>query len=183
MAKTKVDVGYQSTGASIAPSHNAADAVIEIARDAVHGHLNTLARLSEVFIPTSVGRILRHDMPPYGRLNLDFWNQCGLWNALKETTGLSSRSVQVTDEGETYVLEFVVPGYESSELDVLINSRGVTVQSKKPEPGRNTRTLLGAWTSFEEINPKGATATLDKGILKVMVPKSEENKASRVEIS
>jgi HSP20 family molecular chaperone IbpA len=178
MPRTKPQVESKSVGVS---PRNAADAVIEIARDSFHGHLDTVGRLSDVFIPTSLGTILRHDVPTFGRLTWGFPCPFNFRSFARQTVGMFSGSTQVTDEGDAYAASFTVPGYDISELDVLVNSHGITVQSKDSE--NDTRVTEGKWTSFEEINPEGATASLDKGMLKVVVQKREDKKAVRVQVT
>jgi HSP20 family molecular chaperone IbpA len=180
MPKTRIHAESKPVGVS--PT-NAADAVIEIARDAYHGHWNTLGRLSDVFIPTTLGSILRHEIPPYGRLNWGFPCPFNLCDLPRQALGTFTRSAQVSDEGDTYAVNFAVPGYEITDLDVLVNSHGITVKSNESDTDKSTRVVHSKWTSPEEIDPEGATASLDKGVLKVVVQKREDEKAQRVQIT
>jgi HSP20 family molecular chaperone IbpA len=178
MAKSKVQVESKSAAVS---TSNVADAVIEIARDAYHGHLDTIGRLSDVFIPTSLGTILRHDVPTFGRLTFGFPCPLDFRSFAKQASGIFSGSSQVSDEGDAYAVSFTVPGYEVSELDVLVSSNGITVKSKASD--NDNQIVLGRWTAPEDIDPSGANASLDNGILKVVVEKREDKKAVRVPIT
>lgn len=178
MPKAKVQV--ESKSARVSPS-NAADAVFEIARDAYHGHLDTIGRLSDVLIPTSLGTMLRHDVPTFGRLNFGFPCPFDFRPVAKQAIGIFSGSTQVSDEGDAYAVSFTVPGYDVSELDVLVRSSGIMVKSKASDT--ENQIVLGRWSSLEEVDPEGAAASLDNGILKVVVQKREDKKAVRVPIT
>ena len=178
MPKAKVQV--ESKSARVSPS-NAADAMFEIARDAYHGHLDTIGRFSDVLIPTSLGTMLRHDVPKFGRLNFGFPCPFDFRPATKQAIRIFSGSTDVSDEGDAYSVSFTVPGYDVSELDVLVSSSGITVKSKASDA--EDQIVLGRWSSSEDVDPEGATANLENGILKVVVPKRGDKKAVRVPIT
>jgi len=187
MNTTKIEVESNQSGATSSPPLNAADALIEIARDSLHGHLNTLGRLSEVLIPTSLGTLLRHDVPQYDGPNWDFLRlgagQCSLWNAFSPNLHSFTAPVSAVDDGDAYTLEFAVPGIDSTDINVLVSSRAVLVQGRKLSRGETKNVVYGKWTSSEELSHEGATAALDKGVLKVSVLKIEANRPHRVEIT
>jgi hypothetical protein len=187
MSKAKVDNEFVpvESAAGAAP-RNAADAIIEIARDSLHAHLNTVGRVSDVLIPTSLGTVLRHDVSALSRKpNWSFLGVCpacgcGWWNAIRQNLQGSNRPVGVKEGGDAYTVEFEAPGWDKSDLNVLLGPRSLTVEGKKTD---TKATVQWTWRSPEDISPEGASATLDMGVLRVVVYKKEENRARRVEVN
>lgn len=171
---------------SSAPANpmNAADNLIEIVRDSMHSHLNTVARIADMVIPKSLGTILRHEPPEYGA-GSQLPGFCGsLAQIVRQTVRGIGGVSKVTENPESYSVQFVVPGWKPADLEILVNARGIAVKGRRTEPSGEVKLIpLGSWSSPESLDINDAKAKADQGILEATIYKSKEAQARKIEIS
>ncbi len=90
--------------------------------------------------------------------------------------------VQMEESNETLTIRAEVPGFEAKELEVSIGPQRLTISGKRERSQEQTKgkTIYREQCSDEmlrvidlpvEVNASKATATLDKGVLELNLPK------------
>ncbi len=108
-------------------------------------------------------------------------------------TGLISIPVDLRDEGDEYVVEAEVPGYESEELDLTLSGRHLEIRAERAEDEededreyirqeRRRRAVTRSLHLPEDVDEEGVTADLENGLLTVRVPKREGGEGHEIEI-
>jgi len=108
--------------------------------------------------------------------------------------GTWSPSVDIFENKDQIVLEAELPGMNRDDFDLSIENNVITLrgerQFEKKEDSDNYHRVersYGAFTrSFtlpQTVSAEGATAEYENGVLRVTLPKREETKARRIEIS
>ncbi|TFF99116.1 MAG: Hsp20/alpha crystallin family protein, partial [Promethearchaeota archaeon] len=100
----------------------------------------------------------------------------------------------ITEEENQYIISAEVPGLEKSDLEISITDNNleikgeVTEEKKEEEEGELvrrecfTKSYYRAFTLPENIDQDGIDANLDKGILKITIPKVEPPKPVKKKI-
>jgi len=99
----------------------------------------------------------------------------------------------VTEDSENYYVRAELPGIKSSELDIQVTEEGISItgERKIPEEGNNVkyhRREREAGKFSRLINLPGkidvnkVEASMENGILKVTVPKSEAIKPRQIAV-
>jgi HSP20 family protein len=116
------------------------------------------------------------------------WGQQGLDAMGSATMGLGKMGIDLTDEGEEFVVTADVPGFEKDDVDVRvaddtlsINARrehhteqqeGTYLQSEREHRSLSERVRFPAAVREDDIS-----ATLRNGVLTIHVPKAEATEA------
>jgi len=111
-----------------------------------------------------------------------------------EVKGSSAAPVNITENENSYELEFVVPGRNKEDFTINVDKGLLTVSyEKKDQPeAKEVKSLRKEWSfqnfkrSFtvdEKINADAIEAKYENGILKVLLPKKEEVKNAPKQIS
>lgn len=102
------------------------------------------------------------------------------------TTGLAEFKTDVTDEGDHYLLEADLPGFEKKDISLDIQGDTLTVRaerhSKVEEKDQKDKVIrmersYGSYTrSFDisGVDPENIKAKYDNGVLKITLPKAEQ---------
>ena len=100
------------------------------------------------------------------------------------------------DEGDHYNIHAELPGFNKENVDVQINSDGMTIRAKKEtekeDKKKNYLHRERAYSAFErsvsfpeEVDPSKAEGKMNNGILELKIPKKEprpEAKSRKLEL-
>lgn len=103
-------------------------------------------------------------------------------------------SVDIFEDKEHLVLEADLPGMTREDFEISVESNVITLRGErkfeKKAEGENYHRVERSYGSFtrsftlpQTITAEGAVAEFENGILRVSLPKREETKARRIEIS
>ncbi|MGP7999047.1 MAG: Hsp20/alpha crystallin family protein [Streptosporangiaceae bacterium] len=99
----------------------------------------------------------------------------------------------VSETDDAHTVEVELPGVRRDQINVELSDRELVISGEIPEPeeesgqrGRRSRrtgrfefrTMLPG-----EVSPDGVSATLSDGVLSVKIPKAEEAKPRRIEVT
>lgn len=104
--------------------------------------------------------------------------------------------LDVIDEGDHYSIHAELPGFTKEQVDVQINSDGMSIRAKKEsateDKKKNYLHRERAFASYErsiafpeEVDPAKAEGKMNNGVLELKVPKKEptpEKKPRKIEI-
>ena len=85
-----------------------------------------------------------------------------------------------TENENEYKVELDVPGLDAEDISIEVSDGYLTVESKKED--ENSKRYYKYKGYFPDINAEKIEATLDKGILMLILPKREEKKTKTIEI-
>src|SRR6266480_5719825 len=108
--------------------------------------------------------------------------------------GAWSPSVDIYENKEQIVLEAELPGMNREDFDLSVENNVITLrgerQFEKKDESDNYHRVERSYGSFtrsftlpQTVSAEGATAEYSNGVLRVTLPKREETKARRIEIS
>lgn len=110
------------------------------------------------------------------------------------TTELAQFRTDVTDEGDYYLMEADLPGFEKKDINLDIQGDTLTIRAerhakheqkdKQDKVVRMERSYGSYSRSFDisGINPDKIKAKYDNGVLRLTLPKVEQTKGRRLEI-
>jgi len=100
--------------------------------------------------------------------------------------------MNLRETADHYTLEAEVPGLRMDEVEITCSGRELSLRGERKEEGDPEDSYVrrerptGAFTRTvslpAEVNADKVTATLEDGILKITVPKSEPAKPRRIEV-
>lgn len=105
---------------------------------------------------------------------------------------LSCPAAELSENGKQYDVQVALPGFDAKDVEVTATSNEVVVHAKtehekKSEEGKVVWTEFGSNEVYRRVTLPGPavvdriTAKLDKGVLKVSVPKQEPVAEPRIE--
>lgn len=108
-------------------------------------------------------------------------------------SGWSPR-VDIYEDKERLILEAELPGMTGDNFDISVENNVITLKGErkfeKKTEGDNYHRVERSYGSFtrsftlpQSVTAEGATADFDNGVLKVSLPKREETKARKIEIT
>jgi len=98
----------------------------------------------------------------------------------------------VSETDDAYTVEVELPGITKNQINVELSDRELVISGEIPEPAaegeRRRRSRRTGRFEFRtvlpgEVNPDGVSANLSDGVLSVKIPKAEEAKPRRIEIT
>ena len=103
-------------------------------------------------------------------------------------------AMDLTEEGDQYVLRADLPGVEQKDVGVEVEDRVLTVSGERhtesEKKGDGYRRFERASGSFsrsltlpEGVDPDSVQASFENGVLEVRIPKPAERKPRRIEVS
>jgi HSP20 family protein len=101
--------------------------------------------------------------------------------------------VDIFEDKENLVLEAELPGMNREDFDLSIENNVITLSGERKFENktegenyhrveRNYGSFTRAFTLPQTVNPEGAQAEYNNGVLRVSLPKREETKARKIEI-
>lgn len=108
--------------------------------------------------------------------------------------GAWAPSVDIYENKDQIVLEAELPGMNQDDFDLSIENNVITLRGErkfeKTEESDNYHRVERSYGSFtrsftlpQTVSPEGATAEYSNGVLRVTLPKREETKARRIQVS
>jgi HSP20 family protein len=126
------------------------------------------------------------------RLFRESYNDAGRDDSL--TTSSFAPAVDVYEDEHQVSLKIEVPGIDEKDIDVRVENNTLTVHGErkieKEEKEENYRRVERQYGSFtrtftlpQTVSTENVTATYDKGVLKITLPKKAEAKPKQIKIS
>ncbi len=108
--------------------------------------------------------------------------------------GAWSPSVDIYEDQEKLFVEAELPGMNRDDFELSVENNVLTLKGErkfeKKTEGDNYHRVERSYGSFtrqftlpQTVTAEGATADFDNGVLRVVLPKREETKARKIEIS
>ncbi len=102
--------------------------------------------------------------------------------------------VDIYEDKDKLILEADLPGMNRDDFDISVENNVVTLKGErkfeKKVEGNNYHRVERSYGSFsrsftlpQTVTAEGATAEFDNGILRISLPKREETKARKIEIT
>ncbi|MBR6984713.1 MAG: Hsp20/alpha crystallin family protein [Ruminococcus sp.] len=138
-----------------------------------------------------------YGLSPFGRNGFDLFNFINdLDKQFSDTMPVNSCRTDIRDEGDKYVMESELPGFEKEDIKLDINGSYLVIsaqhentEEKKEDSGKYIRRerIFGSYQrSFDisDVDAEGISAEYKNGILIIDLPKKkpEEPLAKRLEI-
>lgn len=141
-----------------------------------------------------VVRRTRSPLTEMGRLQREMESLFGTLGGLPATQDLWSPSVDVEETPDHLVFRAELPGMSREDIEIEMEDGVLTIQGEKKEEEReeNAQGLLyeRRWGTFTRrftlpraVDPNGITANYANGILTIRVPKAEEAKGRKIQIT
>ena len=99
----------------------------------------------------------------------------------------------IREQEHAYILEFAVPGLQKADFAIELNDRVLHIRIRKPEPQSEPVNVLvrefgpvqldRKYQLGETIDPEKIAATLEAGILTIVLPKVEKPIPRKIEVS
>ncbi|WP_294753312.1 Hsp20/alpha crystallin family protein [uncultured Ruminococcus sp.] len=140
-----------------------------------------------------------YGLTPFGGTGFDLWNAFSDFDKsfFGSNMPMNNCRTDIRDDGDKYVMESELPGFEKEDIKLDINGSQLTIAAEhstnndeKDEKGnyiRRERTFGSYKRSFDigDINTDAITAEYKNGILTIELPKkaSEAPVARRLEIN
>ena len=116
--------------------------------------------------------------------NREDFMAAGAWNP----------SVDIFEDKDRLILEAELPGMKREDFDISVENNVLTLRGErkfeKKAEGDNYHRVERSYGSFtrsftlpQTVSAEGATADFDNGVLRVSLPKREETKARKIEIT
>lgn len=110
------------------------------------------------------------------------------------THGAWAPSVDIYEDKDRLILEAELPGMKREDFEISVENNIITLRGErkfeKKTEGDNYHRVERSYGSFlrsftlpQTVTADGATADFDNGVLRVSLPKREETKARKIEIS
>jgi HSP20 family protein len=103
-------------------------------------------------------------------------------------------AMDLTETGEEFVLHADLPGLSDGDVNLELEDNVLTISGERKSSHEDRKEgyyrVERAWGSFsrsltlpEGVNPEAITASFDRGVLEVRIPKPEQRKPRKVAIS
>ena len=115
-------------------------------------------------------------------------------NREEMTHGAWAPSVDIYEDKDRLILEAELPGMNREDFDISVENNVITLRGErkfeKKADGDNYHRVERSYGSFtrsftlpQTVTADGATADFENGMLRVSLPKREETKARKIEIT
>ena len=126
------------------------------------------------------------------RLFRETFNEAGRDESL--TTSSFAPAVDVYEDEHKVTLKIEVPGIDEKDIDVRVENNTLTVHGErkieKEEKEENYRRVERQYGSFtrtftlpQTVDTENVSATYDKGVLKIALPKKAEAKPKQIKVN
>lgn len=116
------------------------------------------------------------------------------FNREEMTNGAWAPSVDIFEDKDRLILEAELPGMNRDDFEISVENNVFTLRGErkfeKKAEGDNYHRIERSYGSFtrsftlpQTITADGATAEFENGVLRVALPKREETKARKIEIT
>ena len=116
------------------------------------------------------------------------------FNREEMTHGAWAPNVDIFEDKDRLILEAELPGMSRDDFEISVENNIITLRGErkfeKKTEGDNYHRVERSYGSFtrsftlpQTVTAEGATADFENGVLRVSLPKREETKARRIEIT
>lgn len=116
------------------------------------------------------------------------------FNREEMTRGAWSPRVDIYEDKDRLVLEAELPGMTSDDFEISVENNVITLKGERKienrTEGENYHRIERSYGSFtrsftlpQSVTAEGATADFENGVLKVSLPRREEVKARKIEVT
>ena len=116
------------------------------------------------------------------------------FNREEMTNGAWAPNVDIFEDKDRLILEAELPGMSRDDFEISVENNVITLRGErkfeKKTEGDNYHRIERSYGSFtrsftlpQTVTADGATAEFENGVLRVALPKREETKARKIEIS
>lgn len=100
---------------------------------------------------------------------------------------------ELVDKGNAYELQMALPGFDSRDIEVTATPDELIIHASSEQQKKSDKENV-LWSEFTSsdvyrrvpaptsLNSEGATATLEKGILRITAPKAQETKSKSIAV-
>lgn len=124
-----------------------------------------------------------------------------LFNEFPSTAGRTFREdvlnfppVNIVEKAEGYQVELAVPGYEKADFNVKLDDKILTISTEKKDSSTEStdkmirreftyKSFKRSFTLDDKIDAENISARYENGILKLELPKKENQKAAAKDIN
>ncbi|MDQ8187109.1 Hsp20/alpha crystallin family protein [Pelagicoccus sp. SDUM812002] len=109
-----------------------------------------------------------------------------LWPAAFKSPAHRDFPLDVYGDDERYYVTAELPGVPRDAVDLKVENSVLSIMvnvEDKTESGSSRRTMTRSITVGDDIDIDGVSAKLENGILQVSLPKAEERRPRKIEIS
>ncbi len=114
------------------------------------------------------------------------------WGDVANLSDGFSPIADVEETDDSYVIDLELPGVKKDDVDISVAGRRVTISGQRKERERvgvlrRRERLVGSFR-FEielptELDEQSVSASLDDGVLNVRIPKRNDDRARRIQVS
>jgi HSP20 family protein len=116
------------------------------------------------------------------------------FNREEMTHGAWAPSVDIYEDKERLILEAELPGMKRDDFEISVENNVITLKGErrfeKKTEGDNYHRVERSYGNFtrsftlpQTVTAEGATADFENGVLRVSLPKREETKARKIEVT
>ena len=116
------------------------------------------------------------------------------YNREEMTRGAWAPSVDIFEDKDRLILEAELPGMSREDFEISVENNVITLRGErkfeKKTEGDNYHRVERSYGSFtrsftlpQSVTAEGASADFENGVLRVSLPKREETKARKIEIT
>jgi len=140
-------------------------------------------------------RILGRVFPSFSSLMDDFFEDFFTTEPiLAKRERILTPRIDVIDKGDRFIVQAEIPGVDKKDLDIEIGDEYMVIKGEKKTSEEHKEEDYYHKESFhgkfmreisipERVKTDAAKATYENGILKIELPKAEESRARRLEVS
>lgn len=121
-------------------------------------------------------------------------NLPGSFNREEMLNGAWSPRVDIYEDKDRLILEAELPGMKREDFDISVENNVITLKGERKfemkKEGDNYHRVERSYGSFtrsftlpQTVTPEGATADFDNGVLCISLPKREETRARKIEVT
>jgi len=123
-----------------------------------------------------------------------FTGNTGPFNREEMLNGAWSPRVDIYEDKNNLILEAELPGMKQEEFDISVENNVITLKGErkfeKKTEGDNYHRVERSYGSFtrsftlpQTVTSEGAAADFENGVLRVSLPKREETRARKIEVT
>lgn len=91
----------------------------------------------------------------------------------------------VQEEEEQYVATLDLPGVKKKDIDLKVEGKSLSIKAKRNTRGKENseeQSIQHSLTLGDGVNTENIHATLEDGVLEIILPKAEANKSRQIAV-
>lgn len=104
----------------------------------------------------------------------------------------ASFKVDIEDRDDSYAITAELPGFDKDDIEITLSDGKLRISAEKEESEEEEKknfihrerkvSAMSRTMYFEDIDPENLKASLDQGVLEIIVPKKEQDVSKKIEI-